>query len=140
MNFIGKSRLRAKELAELDLEDVVNLEEFLDYKTTIHHLRSSDLLILFAQGQPLQIPGKFYDYLGVRKPIVIFTSDGATADLAKQVNCGFIVDSDDPLVIAACLHSLYLKFVSGSLCVERNEDLVSELMKPRLTQLLVQGI
>ena len=111
-----------------------------DYKTCVQYLRESDLLLLFAQNQPLQIPGKFYDYIAVRKRILIFTEEGATADLAKQINWGIIIDSSGPALIAEQLRDLYKQFQQGELGEATHLNLAVELRKRELTQKLMAGI
>lgn len=140
VNFIGESGTIRNVVTDLVLDDVVAVIDSVDYKTCIQYLRESDVLLLFAQNQPLQIPGKFYDYIAVRKPILIFTEEGATADLAKQVNRGIIIDSSGPALIAEQLRDLYKQFQQGELAEATHLNLAVELTKPELTQKLMAGI
>jgi glycosyltransferase involved in cell wall biosynthesis len=140
VNFIGNSGQVKSEVAGLELTGVVRVIDPQDYEACLRYLYASDVLLLFAQGQPLQIPGKFYDYIAVRKPILIFTEDGATADLAKQINRGMIVDSCDSRVIAAKLQELYKQFEDGKLTVEKDVDTTLELRKSVLIEKLMAGI
>ncbi len=140
VNFIGSSPGIESQAEAWGLKEVFTIMDFMDYQRCIQHLYSSDALLLFAQDQPMQIPGKFYDYIAVQKPILIFTSDGATSDLAKKINCGTIVDPTDRGLIREKVKDLYNKFESGELRTEGNKDFVVELTKEKLTQELVKGI
>src|SRR5262249_23187237 len=86
VNLVGLTPAVVRErVTQLDLDDVVTVIDFMNYDECVHLLHRSDVLLLFAQGQPLQIPTKLYDYIGVEKPILVFAEDGATADLAGRL-------------------------------------------------------
>jgi hypothetical protein len=75
----------------------------------------------------------------VGKPIIAFTGEGATADVIRQVDCGMIIDSNDPAVIGAKVADLYRQFEEGTLAGSRPNSLV-ELTIPALTRKLMAGI
>jgi glycosyltransferase involved in cell wall biosynthesis len=79
VNLVGLTPAVVRErVTQLDLDDVVTVIDFMNYQECVRLLRRSDVLLLFAQGQPLQIPTKLYDYIAVGKPILVFAEDGAT--------------------------------------------------------------
>jgi glycosyltransferase involved in cell wall biosynthesis len=93
------------------LSDVVRLIDRLPYRDAIAWMCRADLLILLAQGQPRQIPGKAFEYLAAGSPILAITGEGATADLVRKM--GGTVASDDPERIAAAIYHSYLRYRSG---------------------------
>ena len=53
---------------------------------------NADLLLLLAQDQPLQVPNKLYEYLGVRTPIFAFAdADGEVAEMLRQAGGHYVV-------------------------------------------------
>jgi glycosyltransferase involved in cell wall biosynthesis len=66
----------------------------------------ADLLCLFAQGQPEQIPAKAFEYLAAGAPILAITGEGATGDLVLK--SGGSVVPDEPWAIADAIHQHYL--------------------------------
>src|SRR5262249_41613995 len=119
----------------LDLADVVSVTDFMKYEECVELLHRSDVLLLFAQGQPLQIPTKLYEYIAVGKPILVFAEDGATADLARQLPGASIVGSGDGERLQAKLKKMYIQFQRGQLVVKQSlsDGIHRELTKQELT-------
>ena len=61
---------------------------------------NADLLLLFAQNQPLQVPNKLYEYLGTRIPIFGFVdADGESAAILREAGGHVLVtDQNGPEV------------------------------------------
>jgi glycosyltransferase involved in cell wall biosynthesis len=96
--FLGASMQAA--VSELGLEDLVTFIDPLPHEACMQRMRDADLLLLLAQNQPLQVPNKLYEYLGVRRPILAFADTaGETARMLRQLGGHFIVDSDEALTI-----------------------------------------
>lgn len=83
------------------------------YADALRCMQESDLLLLFAPNQPLQVPGKAFEYFGARRPVLAFTEEGATADLVRSLNAGLVVRQDDCDGIGDALSSLYHLWLSG---------------------------
>ena len=64
-------------------------------------MRRANLLVLLAQGQPLQVPTKAFEYLASGTPILAIVDDGATADLMHATNNRTV--PDDPVKIAEAI-------------------------------------
>jgi hypothetical protein len=57
---------------------------------------NAHVLVLLANEQKYQVPGKAYEYLAARRRILCMTEqDGATADLIRHYNLGAVVSPDD---------------------------------------------
>ena len=69
-------------------------------------MAESDVLIVIQPMSTLQVPAKLYEMLVFRKPILVITKDGATADLIKEFDIGLIADPMDPLKIASAIREL----------------------------------
>jgi len=139
VNLVGLAPTVLRErVTQLDLDDVVTVNDFMNYEACVELLHRSDVLLLFAQGQPLQIPTKLYDYIAVRKPILVFAEDGATADLAKRLPDATVVGPDDHEGLAARLTEMYTKFQRGGLAVtdSATDGIHRELTKVDLTRRL----
>ncbi len=58
---------------------------------------NADLLLLLAEGQPLQIPNKLYEYLGTRRPILAFVdAGGESARMLAKVGEHLVVTDSRP--------------------------------------------
>jgi glycosyltransferase involved in cell wall biosynthesis len=139
VNFVGSTPPVVRERAmQLDLADVVHIVDFMKYEECVDLLRRSHVLLLFAQGQPLQIPTKLYDYIAVGNPILVFAEDGATADLAGRLPTAIVVRPGDHERLAAQLMDAYTEFQRGTLAVTQSNSngIYRELTKVELTQRL----
>ncbi len=81
-------------VAELGLQQVVELLPPVPYPEALRYLYQSDVLLLFAEGQPLQVPAKLFEYLHVGRTILGFC-DGASARIVCDTKAGEVVTSDD---------------------------------------------
>ena len=138
MNFVGFTPGVRERAIQLGLADVVTVVDFMKYEECVDLLHHSDVLLLFAQGQPLQIPTKFYDYIAVGKPILVFAEDGATADLASRLPRAPVVGPDDGDRLATKLTEMYTQFERGVLDVKESatNGIHRELTKVELTRKL----
>ena len=95
----------AERLIKWDLPEVC-LHGRLSHEETLKRMAESDVLIVIQPMSTLQVPAKLYEMLVFRKPILVITKDGATADLIKEFDIGFIADPMDPLKIASAIREL----------------------------------
>jgi glycosyltransferase involved in cell wall biosynthesis len=102
------------------LAGVVTTTGRIPHQEALAWMCRADLLCLFAQGQPEQIPAKAFEYLAAGPPILAVTGEGATADLVLK--SGGSVVSDEPWAIAEAIHQQYLAW--------RAEGRASRLERP----------
>jgi glycosyltransferase involved in cell wall biosynthesis len=106
IEFIGDCRWFNSESMEefvraQGLGEMVRFVEPLPHAEVMKRLHESDLLLLLAQNQPLQVPNKLYEYLGVRRPILAFVDqNGESASILHRLGGHFVVDKDDPAHVA----------------------------------------
>lgn len=104
----------ARWVQENQLEDCVRVEPPVPAGEVHRLLADANVLLSFAQGQPMQIPAKMFDYLAARREILLITEPGSdTAWLARQAGCGRIVSPDDDAAMHAALAGLYADYVVG---------------------------
>jgi len=102
VDFIGECRglmCLSMEAAvdDLGLAGVIRFVDPVPHDECMRRIRAADRLLLLAQGQPLQVPNKLYEYLGVRIPILAFIDrDGETAAMLAQIGGHTIIGPDDP--------------------------------------------
>ncbi len=69
-------------------------------------MQAADALVLVQPGTHLQVPGKLYEMLMFRKPILALADDGATADVIRDYRLGLVADPRDTDAIADGLRVL----------------------------------
>jgi hypothetical protein len=114
VRFVGTGfEAAAAGVSSRGLESIVTLHPAVP-RTQVPELIKDDFVLLsFANQQPLQVPGKTYDYLATGRRILAVTEhDGATADLLSTL-AGCAV-AERPGEIASALDSFYRDYQQGA--------------------------
>ena len=103
----------AERLVEWDLPEV-HLRGRLSHEETLKQMAKSDVLVVIQPMSTLQVPAKLYEMLTFRKPILVITKDGATADVINEYKIGLIADPADPMKISDAIRELDLQMKAES--------------------------
>jgi glycosyltransferase involved in cell wall biosynthesis len=101
VKFIGRCRWAGglsveRMIREHGLEDIVEITDMLPRVEALREMLNAHVLILLANEQTYQVPGKAYEYLAARRRILCMTEEeGATADLIKKYELGAVVSPHD---------------------------------------------
>jgi glycosyltransferase involved in cell wall biosynthesis len=120
------------------LEDAVHFVGALSRHETLPRLLESDLLLLLAEAQPYQIPGKTYEYLRAGRPILALTRAGAVAQLLRGLPGAHVVDPEDIAGIAAAVRDVYGYWREGRASPLPAPDFVTQFDRRRLAGLLAE--
>ncbi len=93
-------------IKSLGLDGNVTITGYLDHKHCIEYLKSSDVLWL-TMNNDKQSPGKLYEYLGLRKPILACIPEGFIKQTLEEAEGNIIVAPTDVKAIAAAILQLY---------------------------------
>jgi glycosyltransferase involved in cell wall biosynthesis len=99
VKFIGNCRyLYEKSIEELveqiGLTKIVSFIDTIPRHEAFKEMAKSHLLLLYAPDQSLQIPGKLYEYIGLRATILAVCGPGATANILADYEHAVIVAND----------------------------------------------
>src|SRR5215510_9463354 len=98
----SNGRSMADIISEAGIEGCVEMRGRLSHSETLRRLLQSDLLLLLAEELVIQIPGKTFEYLKTRRPILALTCEGAVSTLLRRTGGAWVVSPDDqPGVINA---------------------------------------
>jgi glycosyltransferase involved in cell wall biosynthesis len=124
---------------ELGLEAVGELIPPVPYPEALRRLKQSDILLLFAEGQPVQIPAKLFEYLHARRNILAFCT-GATARVIRETQAGQVVTSDQPDLIDATILKYAHEQEYGQLTHNASTDQIDRYRSDVLASLLVREL
>ncbi len=126
MRFVGPEFGTVPELiAELGLESVITLNPPVPRERVRELMAEDYVLLLLANKQPLQIPGKLYEYLAARRRILASVDkDGATADLLAMANGAVSAYSEERVI--EFLEQFWQEFQAGQTAAISNEELLDE--------------
>jgi glycosyltransferase involved in cell wall biosynthesis len=128
----------AADLVERKLVQLVGLCE---REAALEFQRSAHVLLVVDHVRPWpasNVPGKFYEYLAMRRPLLSLGGSGMVERLISELNAGVHVRSDDPRAIGASIEALYARFSRGQLQVETREEDLRRFHRRELTQELAR--
>ncbi len=127
-------------IQSFNLEKIVEFKGYLNHNDTIRNLISADVLFLPLHEPenghpPLIIPGKTYEYMAVKKPILALVPKGDTRDFVHKSGLGFICDPTNISQIAETLLALLREHRSSKgLIVNANEQFIEQFERKTLTE------
>jgi len=96
LRLIGSVRPHEQKLIDHhSIGDIVTQTPSISHEQCLQQLVKADVLLLVQTEAPLCVPGKLYEYIAIRKPILTLAADGATADLVAKEDLGPCVDPAD---------------------------------------------
>ena len=98
------------------LGNQVKFSGLLSNQEAIDLQKKSDLLIHMTNKDSLQVPGKVFEYLGSKRPILCVSQneDDESSELIKKLNAGVVVENK-PDDLKRALNELYLLWKSGEI-------------------------
>jgi len=114
---------------------------YLDHAESVATLRSADLLFLpmhkLSPGRRARIvPGKTYEYLASRRPILAAVPEGDARDLLAETPTGLVCDPDDVTAMAAIIKEQIRRKEAGDPAPEPPEELLARFERRTLTERL----
>jgi len=96
-----------EEVNRLGLQPCVELIQWLRHEESLKAIAVSDLLLLIQPGTRLQIPGKIFEYMMLKKRMLALTDDGATSSIMKSYDLGSVAKPRDIPSIKKALLKFY---------------------------------
>tara|TARA_B100001287_G_scaffold148058_1_gene124732 strand:+ start:341 stop:1003 length:663 start_codon:yes stop_codon:yes gene_type:complete len=125
--FWGKIHPKNIELVnELNLQDFFSFSGYISKDQSLKKLLNADVLLLpleksvSSKHNNLFIPGKLYEYLKIKKPILALTNSSDCYELVKRSNLGIFSSPDNILEIADVIYNL---IINKKRLTEINPDL-----------------
>lgn len=100
------------------LEGAVRFEENMPHAACVERERRSDVLLLIKHDDDRYrglIPGKLYEYIGARRPILALAPPGEAADIVTGLRRGEVAPPSDPEAAAGAIARLYRLRREGAL-------------------------
>jgi glycosyltransferase involved in cell wall biosynthesis len=141
LHFVGfLNKENQKLIRILNLQSFVKDHGYVSHIESIAKLKSADVL-WFMVGKRRNIdailPGKVYEYIGSRKPIIACVPDGAAKMAALDYKASFITEPDNIEQIKNTILETYNLFKAGKLPIP-DENLVESFRRDFLTEQLAK--
>jgi len=146
VELMGKCRFFHGESVE-EIATQLGIREYLTFTDHVPHaeamrrIAAADVLLLLAQRQPLQVPNKLYDYLGMRAPIVAYAdSQGETARMLRSVGGHLVIDHANVARQADGLEALLESRLMHREALVGNVEVLQEWTSERQMQQLLRAL
>ena len=128
LKIVGEPDPYAQEVASgVGLADITSFTGFVSHGESLAHQVNSSMLLLILHGDKTNlghVPGKLYEYLGARRPVLaIMPSEFEAARIIRETGAGVAVEAEDAAAIDRCLIDSYLEYKSASACSMNERDL-----------------
>ena len=137
--FVGLFRRENEELVRtLQLEQVVEVTSYVPHRKSVEYLLSSDVLWFMIGEGPSSAswaPGKLFEYIGARKPILACVPEGTAARTVRATGNGMVVPPDNVDQIKGAIWRYYKAWLNGTL-LETDREVVQQYDRRRLTGVL----
>lgn len=143
LHFIGFLRKENHKLIrKLNIQEFVKDFGYMNHSEAVQKIISSDVL-WFMVGRKRNIdailPGKVYEYIGSRKPILGCIPEGAAKMSLEEYGASFIVKPDDIEQIKNTIYKIYELYKNNSLPVP-DENIVMKYRRDFLTEQLTKQL
>ena len=130
-------------IEKFGLKNVIKLLGYRSHKESLSLMANADILLLMmsleevcnARSGTLTIPGKVFEYLGMKRPILAIVPPGPAANIIRSTKTGVVVSPQDTGVIAQTILKLFQDWKNGTLEVLESD--ISKYDRRVLTQKLV---
>ncbi len=120
----------------------IEIINYLPHKQSIIELQRSDVLLLIVDESKESeeiVPGKVYEYLGVKKPIfAIGPEKGAIADLLSETNAGLIAHQSNIEKIKENLLNFYYKWKNKEILYNPNLNEINKYERKNAAKKLAE--
>lgn len=141
LHFVGYLRKENINLIKkMHLEEFIKDHGYVDHLTAVSKIMSADVLwfmIDYKKNIDAILPGKVYEYIGARKPILGCVPDGAAKQALQEYGAAFICKPDDVAEIKKNLYKIYELFKNNQL-PEPAEEIVNKYRRDVLTETLIK--
>lgn len=143
LRFIGRFGNEVLEMFDnSSFRDRIEILGYMPHKESIAFLKTSEALLLVVDESKESeeiVPGKVYEYIGVRRPILaIAPQNGAIANLIRQTESGSVAHQTEIDRIS----EIFLEYLSAwkinNLFFKQNEELISQFERRNAAKKLAE--
>ena len=143
LHFVGFLRKENQKLIRtLNLQSFVKDHGYVNHKESIAKLKSADVLWLMVGNRKnieAILPGKVYEYIGSKKPIIASVPNGAAKLAVEEYKASFITEPNDINQIKEIIIQAYNLYKGGNL-PKPDEKFVEGFRRDILTEQLAKQL
>ena len=127
--------------SRLEQEGVARLPGPLERPAALACLQQADLLLLVDHPREWlasNVPGKFYEYLAMGRPILALSGPGMVKQMMSELGAGFHLEAGDTQAIREGLVDIYQRFEQGQLQVGLDPAILRQYHRRELARRLAR--
>ncbi len=111
----GTDELARAYAREAGVEDMVDVHKLVPHREAIAAMRASDVLLVIGASDTdeLHVPGKLFEYVYCRKPVLALVEPGAISDLIDEYQLGLWARPADETRLVSHLANLHSHLANG---------------------------
>jgi len=90
------------------------------------------------KGNEEIVPGKVFEYIGSKRPVITLAPEGAVAKIIRDTECGLVSNSKDIEGIKKIFLFYYTKFLNNDFNLVVNENKIKKFERREITKQLAQ--
>jgi len=141
LHFLGFVKKENKKLIKkLNLQEFVFDHGYLNHNESISKLLGSDVELMTIWNKKnvdALVPGKFYEYIGTKKPVIACVPDGAAKIAAQEYRASYICDPEDIEEIKKTIIRVYEDYKSSKFPVV-DDSYLTNFRRDYLTEKLTK--
>jgi len=141
LHFVGYLRKENHNLIKkLKLEGFIVDHGYVDHLSAVGKILSADVLWLmidYRKNIDAILPGKVYEYIGSKKPILACIPDGAAKIALQEYGAAFICSPDNISEIKEMIYKIYQLYRSNNL-PSPSDEVVEKYRRDNLTETLIK--
>ena len=137
LRFIGLLQIKyIKLINKYKLDAITNITGYLPHLEAVKQIMSSDILWLMLNNN-IETPGKFFEYIGTKKPLLLMLPDCAIKQIAEDYQASFIAPPKDINKIAEKLQTIYSLWEQRKLPIA-DDEYIKQFDRKHLTSILAR--
>jgi glycosyltransferase involved in cell wall biosynthesis len=140
IKFIGRFGLEVREMiAKSIVSSSIEVKPYIPHTESIVELMKSDVLLLVVDETVDSneiVPGKVFEYIGAKKPILALAPKGAIEDIIKETRSGIVVANQDVQGIKEAIMILYKKYCDNEQLTTPDNEVIRKYERKEITRQL----
>ena len=113
--FFGRTRIEVSKLAaSIGVEDIVISKDNVPYTQALQEMAACDvLLVLGSRETDVFLPAKIFEYIGLRKPVIVVSDEGELTNFLRKYRFGMAIGLQDEQNARNALVQIYDDVLAG---------------------------
>jgi hypothetical protein len=142
LRFVGRFGNEVLQMFENPaLKNSFEIINYLPHGESIKLLLQSEALLMIVDdfaGNEEIVPGKVFEYMGAKRPIMTIAPPGAVTKIISETNSGLSAKSNEPEKIKEIFLTYYTDFFNNKLEISHNENEIKKYERKEVTRELAE--